>query len=292
MPFPNFLDSSMISEFRACPRKFAWHYLRTLVPRGKASWHLHAGGAYAHALDTARRAWAEGLEDWQERGLEALIRAYGPEDSDIEAKSLDRIAHSYALYWHHFPIDQSPTLQRSGGKPMTEFTFSLPLPIDHPETGDPILYCGRFDWVANYRDTLWVADDKTCTSLGQTWAQRWPLRSQLMGYVYAARAHGLEVSGALVRGCAMTTTPTFAQVMIPFPDWKLARWYTNLLATIENILWHYERDHFPEVFDDPCIAYGGCEYQSLCTTKDPTAWLSQFEERAWDPLEKVKEQTL
>lgn len=285
--FPSFIDSTMLSEFRACPRKFYWHYLHSLVPGdGHVSWHLHAGKAYAAALNTARQAWSHGSPWWQEQGLETLIREYGPQDADIEAKSLPRIAQSYALYWQRFPIDQAPSLHHMpDGAPATEFTFSIALPIEHPTTGEPLLYCGRFDWIASMPGSLWVADDKTCTSLGSTWASRWPFRSQLMGYVFAAWQYGINVHGALVRGCAMTTTPTFAEIYIPFPEWKIMRWYEGMLTTLKAMIRAYEENSFPEVFDEPCIAYGGCQYQSLCNTHDPSPWLAHYKEETWDPLQ-------
>src|SRR3990172_5087025 len=96
-----------------------------------------------------------------------------------------------------------------------EFSFAAAIPeVKHPETGDPILFCGRFDQLAEYNKMLFVEDEKTTTSLGEQWRNNWDLDSQFTGYVWGAKQFGLPVVGAIVRGIGLLKTKTTHQEVI------------------------------------------------------------------------------
>ena len=50
---PPYIDATMMSCFRSCPRKFYNEFILGLRPSG-LSVDLHAGGAFAHALEVVR----------------------------------------------------------------------------------------------------------------------------------------------------------------------------------------------------------------------------------------------
>jgi len=100
--FPIVWDNSMRSAFVECPRKFFWEYLHHFKPKGE-SIHLHAGKAWAHGLEVARRSFYEkgfGPVASINEGLVALINEYGdfiaPERGSGAAKSLDRLVEAFA----------------------------------------------------------------------------------------------------------------------------------------------------------------------------------------------------
>ena len=77
--FPDVIDSSMRSDFVSCPRKGELKNILHWKPKDQ-SIHLHAGGAYAHGLEVARRAfYAEGRPEKEAigLGLVALMEKYG-----------------------------------------------------------------------------------------------------------------------------------------------------------------------------------------------------------------------
>lgn len=282
MTFPKFLDSTMVEVYKRCPQEFFLSFIQNLKPIEK-NWHFHAGGAMARGLETARKAWVEGKPDWQERGLEALILAYGEEDSPIPAKSFDRLVEAYTKYWLQWPIDQGLVL---GPNPMVEFTFSLPMDIEHPETKEPIIYCGRCDWIGHLNGSAYVVDEKTTSSLGPTWSSRWSARGQFLGYVHAARCHGIEVAGYVVRGIALTTEPTYAESIHLALPYKVHAWWQDLHHWVRQMIEAWRNKTFLRHYGNEC---GSCAFNPICHALVPTNYLAYFEQRNWDPLRKEEQ---
>ena len=186
-PFPTVIDSSLMSHFRACPRSAYLETFENWKPKIH-SVHLHAGAAYARALEVARLAYyAEGKPEREaiELGLHALIVAYGdfecPPDS---AKSLERMCGAFEYYFSEYPMasDSAKPATLPGNRLGIEFSFAEPIDLTHPETGDPLLYCGRFDMICDYVGALYGEDDKTTSQLGASWSKQWELRSQFTAY--------------------------------------------------------------------------------------------------------------
>lgn len=280
MELPTFVDSSMLERYTQCPRRFWWEHCRNLRP-AEPNWHLIAGRAMAEGLQAARVAWLEGREDWREAGLLALTRAYGPGDSPIPAKTWLRVATAFACYWDKWPPDSAPEVLCHEGVPMVEFTFSLPLEVSHPATRQPIMYCGRCDWLATFHGQVFVVDEKTTSSLGSAWADKWPLRGQFLGYLAAARAYGFQPSGMIVRGIALTAQPTFAESINPVPHYRVERWWEWVNTTVEELVRQFERGRLLQVYNDQCTL---CPYSPLCRAKDAEPLTGDYVETKWDPL--------
>ena len=152
--FPGVIDSSMLSAFRACPYKAYLSYIEHWKPKFE-SVHLVAGGAFAKGIEVARKEFFEKGADREAAealGLSALISAYGnfdcPSDS---AKSLSRMVGALEFYLSNYPLgnDGAEPITRAFGRRGIEFSFIEPLDLQHPTTGDPILYSGRADMVAS-----------------------------------------------------------------------------------------------------------------------------------------------
>src|SRR5690349_9470301 len=228
--FPEVLDSSLIADYKQCPQLFFRRNLQHYKPRD-ASVHLHAGGAFAKGVEVARLAFFcgelhEGVvekvyspnnelvretTEWKvsacppgdtdlaiAAGLKALLFSYGdfncPADS---AKSAERMAGAFEFYFENYPLaeDQYPPVTLPSGRRGIEFNFVEPLPISHPETGMPLLYCGRMDALVAYAGGTYIMDEKTTTSLGATWGRQFDLRSQFTGYAWGCRRAGIKVDG-------------------------------------------------------------------------------------------------
>lgn len=294
-PFPTAIDSSMLSTFRACPQQFYWNYIRRKDPQG-LNIHLHAGGAFASAIEVARHNYYINdlsLFKSQCAGLKELWRYYGDFDTD-QAKSWHGMTRALVSYFEIYPFD-SDIIQpaRLGGKPAIEFSFAVPLPeTTHPESGEPILLSGRADMVGDYNGSQFLVDEKTTGSLGQSWPKKWDLRGQFLGYTFAAQQHGWDVVGAIIRGVAILKTRIdHAQVIIYHPDWMLNRWLEQTARDIERMIKCWEDDYWDFDFADACTNYGGCPYDRLCKVDNPEEWLSiYYQDNTWDPLHKDPEQ--
>ena len=289
--FPHTFDSTMLGAFRSCPQKMFRTYIQHWKPKSE-SVHLVAGGAFARGIEVARRAFYEqGLPqgDAEGKGLHALLEAYGdyecPADS---AKSLERTAGALEFYFERYPLGQcgAEPVRFASSKFAIEFSFAEPLDVLHPVTGDPILYTGRADMIAEFAGGIYCVDEKTASSLGASWSKQWEMRSQFTGYQWAAQRAGLNVQGSLVRGVSILKTKydTLQHVTYRSP-YEVDRWYGQVIRDIKRAIKAWEEDYWDFSLDHACAEYGGCSMTSICKSPDPEAWLPMyFTQRVWDPL--------
>lgn len=254
--------------------------------------HLHAGASYAKGLEVARRSFFEqgqSDENAQALGLQALLEAYGdfqcPADS---AKSAERTAGAYEFYHSQYPMPTDKAKPIKGG---IEFSFVEPIDVLHPETGNPIQYCGRMDQVVQWDNMLLGEDDKTASQLGASWPRQWDLRSQFTGYVWGAkRAAGLNLNGFLVRGVSILKTKYDTLQAITYrPDWQIERWYFQMCRDVERMISQWKEGYWDYNLDHACNEYGGCPFRQVCLTAEPGNVLeSLYERRKWDPILRVE----
>jgi hypothetical protein len=291
--FPEVIDSTMLSDYLACPRKFHWGYIRKLQA-AKPSIHLHFGGCFAAALDAARQAfYGHGLSlaHAEAAGVLELFHRWGNEELDaFPPKTFFTCVEllQYYLDVHPFGTDPIQPFRRADGMPATEFTFAIPLEILHPETGQPILYAGRFDLLGEYNGSLFVVDEKTTSQLGPTFMSQWSLRGQFIGYAWAAQQYGYPVAGAIVRGlCIRSTGFDHAEPIIYAPTWLIQEWYTHLHHQLQRLIMDWQEGYFDKNFDNACTHYGGCQFRQLCETNNPEPWVeTHYQTRTWNPLHK------
>lgn len=301
--FPEVIDNTAREQFFVCPQKFFRSTINKLAPR-HTSEHLHFGGAFAMGLEVMRKGFYDvgySPEDALLAGTEAAIRYYGDyEPPEGSFKTLENLILALDFYARTRPLetDYVKPHKLSSGKHAIEFTFAIPLPINHPVTGNPLLYAGRFDMLAEYQNTLFVMDDKTTSRLGPTWDRQWKLNSQFTGYCWAAQQHNLPVAGAIIRGQSILKygfEP--AEAIVYRPQWMIDRWYHQLLKDVQDMIDRWTDQYvkgFPDSFDyalgAACTAYSGCEFAKLCLSQNPESWIrSDYKQRHWNPLLKDPE---
>lgn len=296
--FPVAIDSTMIGTFRSCPQKLFRMYIQHWKPSAE-SVHLVAGGAFAEGIEAARRAFYEQsvpAHDAIAIGLGALIAKYGsfecPADS---AKSLERTAGALEFYFENYPLgaDGATPVSFSNGRSGIEFSFAQALPINHPVTGDPILYTGRADMFAEAYDGRYIYDEKTTSSLGPSWVRQWDLRSQFTGYCWAAAQHNFDPSGVVVRGVSILKTKYETQQVITYRSpYEIDRWEQQTCRDIARMIRCWEEGYWDWNLDHACTEYGGCALKDVCKSPNPETWLeTYFVPRVWNPLLR-EEQTL
>lgn len=294
-PFPAVIDSSLIAAFRSCPQKAYKEFVEHWKPRDP-SVHLHAGAAFARGLEVGRDAhFVKGMspESSIAAGLGALIQHYGefecPPDSP---KSLERMAGALEFYFDRYPLGQDKAIPMTlpGGKRGIEFSFLEPLGINHPETGDPLLYSGRFDMLVNYENMALGEDDKTTSQLGASWPRQWDLRSQFTAYVWGAKQAGIKLDGFLVRGVSILKSKYDTLEAITYrPAWQIDRWHEQVLRDIQRMIQCWESGVWDYNLDHACAEYGGCPFKGVCQMQRPEILLrQQFERRKWDPVTRVE----
>lgn len=290
-PFPNYLNASTLSAFKACPRKTYLEHFEHWKAK-EPSVHLHAGGAYAHGLEHARRAFYEqGLDAEAALGLgmEAAINFYGDfVCPDHVNKSLPRILGALDFYFENYPmaVDHIKPYEFLPGRKAIEFSFATPMPIDHPTTGEPLIYAGRSDMVGVMAGGLFIEDDKTASQLGAAWQSQWDMRSQFTGYCWSARQASLPVDGVLVRGVSLLANKYETQQVITYRrKWEIERWLEQTVREISRMIEMWRAGAFDYNLDESCNAYGGCLFRRVCMSQTPQDWLDgYYEQRVWNPL--------
>lgn len=304
---PSYIDSTMISAFRSCPRKFYNEFVLGLRPSG-ISIDLHAGGAFAHALEVVRK--------------EVFIN-----DRSL-ADALTRASAAFEIYWGDFEIPEHKAAKTGktrenmwaavedyfakypprtdhiqpyfvDGKPTFEFTFGIPLePTQrdsheapgtdwpkHPVSGEPFMYVGRFDMLGEYMGTPVVEDDKTAsTGFYAGWSEKWDLRSQFIGYTWACQQLGIPVDTVAVRGIGVLKTMIHhAEAIKPYSNHLRAVWLEQLRRDLWRIVRCYNEDYWDYNLGESCTAYGNCIFIQPCQSTDPAPWLKTFDVRRWNP---------
>lgn len=294
-PFPEVIDSSLLATGRSCLQKLYLEYF--LHWKGKEpSVHLLAGGAYAHGLEAARRAFYElgqPAEDCVALGLQALLEFYGgfqcPPDS---AKSAERTAGALSFYFEKYPlgVDKFLPLDMGGGKKAIEFGGVEVLEIKHPVTGNPLQYSWRLDMAGEYEGLRLGLDDKTTSQLGASWPRQWDLRSQFTGYVWGASKHKINLQGFLVRGVSILKTKyDTLQALTYRPVWQIDRWLEQVHRDLARIIGAWNEGYYDYNLDHACNEYGGCQFRQACQMPDPQTLLEQhFERRRWDPVTRTE----
>lgn len=181
-PFPEVIDSTIRAAATSCMQKAFLEFLLHYKPK-EPSVHLHAGSAYAAGQERVRRAFymeGESAEDALAQGLGAVLQHYGSFDCpDDSAKSASRTAGALEFYYEKYPlgVDDAVPITLPGGGRGIEFSFAEPLmELPHPETGNPIIYCGRMDMICEKNRLVLIEDDKTTSQLGASWPRQWDLR--------------------------------------------------------------------------------------------------------------------
>lgn len=315
---PQQIDSTMMSCFRSCPQKFYNEFCLGLRPPG-LSVDLHAGACFAAALEAFYTQYElqRGLADPLERSESALLYAHSVfmgEWGDFEipdykrtSKTKDRMWEAFEDYLRVYPPETDhvkPLLLE--GKPSMEFSFAVPLepaapfidgerePIAHKyfplhPSGDPFIYCGRFDSFAEYLGRRVVRDEKTTgRSIGRDWAEQWDLRSQFIGYTWASKQLGYDdVDTVVVRGIAIQKTQFgHAEAIKVYSDHLRAVWIEQLRRDLWRLRRAWDARYFDYNLGETCTSYGNCQFMPLCTSATPESWYSMFEVRRWNPLEK------
>lgn len=298
--FPTAVDSTMVKAFRGCPRKFELEYLNHWKSK-TPSIHLHAGKAFASALEETRRSfWEDGLSPDQalERGGARLVHEYGTFDEPHDtAKTLPRMLGALIYYFDRWPLQSDPVKPHKWGpnKYAIEFSFASALPFNNPETGEPVIYTGRSDMIGEMHDALYIVDDKTTSALGSSWMHQWDLRSQFTGYTWAARdVASIPIQGCMVRGISILKTKyDTAEVITYRAPWMVERWLQQTIRDLTRMAQAWESGYFDYNLDEECNSYGGCLFKRVCTSDHPQAWLeADYEKRVWDPLAREERPVL
>lgn len=290
-PFPDIIDSTALVTWRSCNQKGALAHIALLEPRGD-NVHLKFGGALAHGLERARKAYyLEGTpaREAENMALNAASDFWGDFPAPTEgAKNWGTLLLAIDGYFKQWPLDTDP-IKPLGGKSGIEFSFSIAIPeVRRPDNGEPVCYGGRFDLLGEWDGMLCLLDEKTTgKGFGGTWSQGWTLRNQFMMYVWACQQYGYRIDKVFIRGISVQKTKIdFAPAIATFGPHLIERAYKQVVIDLQTMVNQWKANYFSYNFGDTCTAFGGCPYYDVCAAQFPEEWYSMFGRRTWSPLKQ------
>lgn len=293
---PQHFDSTMRSVFVSCPQKFKLEFIHGFRPPG-TSIDLHAGGCFAKAVEAVyRRVWVDGndLETAKRRALAVFLMEWGdfePPPHKRTAKTKDRTWEAIEEYFQKWPPheDHIQPYFKADGEPTFEYTFAIPLedpsfPL-HPN-GSPFVYCGRIDALGRYEGKPVVRDEKTSGASASTyWADKWTLRGQFMGYIWAMQQLGFDIDTVVTRGVGILKTKIDLQEAItPYTRDQIRNWYVQLGHDLHRLVKCWNDGYFDYNFGNACTDFGSCMFMDVCKSSHPESWYSNFQINHWNPL--------
>jgi len=311
---PDHIDSTMLTAFASCPRKFHTEFVLGLRPPS-ISIDLHAGGCTAVALEVVQRGvWHEGLPFHEAllRGHGAFCVAWGDFASEKEtAKTLDNTWDCVERYFQTFPPDRDHVqpYYDSKGRSTNEFSFAIPLepavkytegnrvghafafPL-HPVSGQPFLWCGRFDLlgILNGKHPC-IRDDKTSGRLMGNWADSWNLRRQFLGYVWACQELGIPVTAVVARGLIIRSATTkygkgneIIEAQKFYSGHLIAKWKEQTRRDLWRLVRCWKEGYWDYNLGETCTQYGLCPFMDLCESANPERWYDNFRQERWSPI--------
>jgi hypothetical protein len=294
---PQHIDSTMISCFRSCRRKFFNEFILGLRP-SEVSIDLHAGGAFSHALEHFYREYFVGPKAGdQDHARLVSFNQFNQYWGDLDApsnspKSKDNMWLALETYFREFP-PATDHVQPYFVQDRPTFEFSFAIPLDgpdwprHPVSGDPFLYSGRYDMLGTYHGAPCFRDEKTTKQAGPTWADQWDLRSQFIGYKWASMVSGIPIKWAVIRGIVIQKTSIrILEAIKDYPDALVERWREQLRHDLWQLVECWNTNYWDYNLADACTAYGGCMFKTSCLSANPEPWLETFIVRRWNPLAK------
>lgn len=298
MPYdlPQYVDSTMMSAFRGCHQKFFREYGEGLRP-DETSIDLHAGSVFSATLERIyREVFINGADS--EMALARGYATFTTEWGDFtprnpkHPKTPDNMWSAVEQYIKTFPPKSDPVQPFFvGNTPSFEFSFAIPLDFPgfprHPVSGDPFVYVGRFDMFGRMQGKPVVRDEKTAQQLPSNWAEKWDLRSQFLGYCWALQHNGIPCDTVVVRGVIITTTMVrLVEAIKRYPQFLIDRWFDQLRRDLTTLVQCHNEGYWDYNLGDTCTSYSHCPFMPLCTSPQPDNWLSSYNVRRWNPLNR------
>jgi len=293
-------DSTMMKSAEKCPRYFQYKMIEGWQPARK-SVHLVFGGHYAKALERYHRLRAEGLalddalesvvldclrETWETVGTRDGVPIGKPWDSMDNTKTRETLIRSIIWYIDEFAEDPLATVILPDGKAAAELSFTLAVDND-------ILLCGHMDRLCVQGDDVYVADNKTTSSvINSRFFDQFSPDTQMSLYTFAGHAiYNLPVKGVVIDGAQILVGGTRFERGFSFrTQEQLDEWYDMAMEMILRVNTYVKEDFFP-MNPSSCGNYGGCEFRHICSRspKQREAFLKGDFDRSgsvWNPLER------
>ncbi len=310
-------DNTSLVLLKECPRKYYYAIICGYRPLRKAP-PLYFGGMFHKALEVYDEARAKGTDHTEAQVLavkkamlstmhvepEKQEESFDPETGEVTLKTVpprlvlwqsddpnrsrETLIRSICWYTEHFRDDVLKTYVFPDGTPAIELSFRFDLPINTPD-GDPYLYVGHIDKVAEMANQLWNVERKhTKRTLSSSYFSGYTPNGQVTGYSFAGKVvlHK-PVSGTIVDATQVAVGfNRHARHMAMRNEEQLNEWLVNTIHWIKMAEHYAASDYWP-MNEESCHKYSGCQFRDVCS-KSPSnrqVWLDRdFHKDPWNPL--------
>ena len=272
------LDTSMMNDFRKCPRYFEYRHIDYLVPKTSS---IKAKPEFGSALHDALESWYTHQDaNKMDRAFCARWGPYeGEDDTGIRTaiKGL-AITKKYREYFADEPFDILD-LEIGGAVDMGSFAFLF-----------------RCDGLIKYQDRgeVMVFEHKTSAHRGFLIPKP---NHQIDGYIYGVRElTGQNVTGAILNQLyfrkgrkteRIEDTITFNREETTRNETELERWRKEAVWLSDQVQECCRSEFFPRNTSS-CTQYGRCPYIELCQAGEGETYTSikgaMFEKEMWEPF--------
>lgn len=259
--------------------------------KGRSNAHLEFGSLYHSALETYDKSRSQGHDHTQAQRSalrHVLVNTWAegkPLEFDHNLKTRRNLVRSVIWYLEQFADDPATTVQLADGRPAVELSFRLP--VDHG-----LVLCGHLDRVVEYQGSKFVMDRKTTTStISSYYFDRYSPDNQMSLYTLAGRI----ILNSPIRGVIIDAVQIavgfsrFERGMVYRSEGELEEWLNNAyfwIGQAQRMAENPTEANFPQN-DKSCSNYGGCPFQSICSS-DPRVRKSFLESNfgvdPWNPL--------
>lgn len=268
-----FLDNTIISSYKDCPRKYQIRHVLHWRRTGIAA-PLAFGGAWHAAMDAVWKV-AQGETQaqtrliaqvafeakWQEEGL----------DVNLDIEQIDRMMPRTPMVANAMLagyISERWTMLQNAEIVAIEQPFAVPM----PGTTDT-WYVGRLDKVVNYGGQRLVIEHKTTTAYGKatgflnSFTEGWDSDSQVKGYEFGGSMYfGTDqvwVDAALVH---KTVHSAFRFIPVAHQKPILLEFIRDTRNWVSRIHADAEANYFPKNENSCMGKFGPCTYLDICRT--------------------------
>jgi len=280
-------DSSSLTTYKVCPKKYFFEYVLAFKPKETPP-YFSWGSAYHKFHEVVEKSFLAGgdgnfkeafiaateifVKDWPRGGI-----------GKWEFMTLVRLQQSCFVAWKRIEA------QRAQGRLRvieTERPFVLEL---LPDSG--IFHSGRLDKIVRQNGKPWVLDIKTTSKELKWWARGIDPNDQFIRYTVAARAlTGEPVQGVIIEVLYNSKSnadgkpkgPDIEQYTVTYSQYQIDEWLRDELMWRSQMNKSRELDVWPKN-EKAC---GFCQYHSVC--KGPSEYGQQsrlkadYVQRPWD----------
>lgn len=297
------IDNSQRSSFSACPRKYFYRYIKHLTSetgstalRFGSTWHALMEGYYSSII---KNGWeADHIQAAIDLATEVWNKETGTKQFYDDYRTLENCFQSFIAYLENFQDDRH-LMEILHSERIFKIKMNL---TDKEKALHPFLqnldlyFTGKLDLEINLAGQHWIMEFKTTGQPIQTQASRLQRSPQILGYTYAAKKLGEDVTGTLISihqllarkvkdgGYGKITREFIRQPNI-FSQADILAWRQSFLYTSNAIAQAIQTENFP-CQGDSCYQFGPCSCTRLCEQNRPFSDLNLqgFITEEWDVL--------